>query len=285
MLRISDRDDGHAWEMAEVVRSPADRRECGAALRRGPGQQRGRRPDRLGIVGRMDRARRRGRAASARLTAPKGLRVFAIADLNGDGRLDLAGLSDEGRPARGLGRGTKGYHWQVIRPRGAKTFGDGRINSFGVGGEVEVRAGLLVQKQMIAGPILHFGLGDQARPTSRGSSGPTGPSRRSSKPRPTRRSSPSSGSRVLPVPVRLRRDRGAIRHRLHLAIAAGPPNQRPGHRGRRPDRGLGEDPRRPTRPAGRVLRRPDHRRAVGDALLGPRRADGRRSSEGDRDLR
>ena len=97
------------------------------------------------------------------MTAPAGLRVFAVADLNADGRLDLAGLSDEGRPARGLGRGTKDYHWQVIRPRAAKTFGDGRINSFGLGGEVEVRAGLLVQKQVIAGPILHFGLGDQAK--------------------------------------------------------------------------------------------------------------------------
>ena len=36
-----------------------------------------------------------------------------------------------------------------------------RINSFGVGGEMEIRAGLLVQKQPITGPVVHFGLGEQ----------------------------------------------------------------------------------------------------------------------------
>ena len=39
--------------------------------------------------------------------------------------------------------------------------GDQRINPFGVGGEIEVRSGLLVQKQPITGPQLHFGLGEQ----------------------------------------------------------------------------------------------------------------------------
>ena len=39
--------------------------------------------------------------------------------------------------------------------------GDQRINPFGVGGEVEIRSGLLVQKQPITGPQLHFGLGEQ----------------------------------------------------------------------------------------------------------------------------
>ena len=39
--------------------------------------------------------------------------------------------------------------------------GDQRINSFGIGGEMELRAGLLVQKQPITAPQLHFGLGQQ----------------------------------------------------------------------------------------------------------------------------
>ncbi|HET7216839.1 MAG TPA: ASPIC/UnbV domain-containing protein, partial [Vicinamibacterales bacterium] len=38
--------------------------------------------------------------------------------------------------------------------------GDQRINSFGIGGEIEVRTGLHVQKQLIAAPVVHFGLGD-----------------------------------------------------------------------------------------------------------------------------
>jgi tetratricopeptide (TPR) repeat protein len=84
--------------------------------------------------------------------------VFSVVDLNGDGQLDLAGLSN-GRPVRLLGRGTRGYHWQLVRTRAQPTAGDQRINSFGVGGEIEIRAGLLTQKQVIIGAPAHFGLG------------------------------------------------------------------------------------------------------------------------------
>ena len=38
--------------------------------------------------------------------------------------------------------------------------GDQRINSFGIGGEIEVRTGLHAQKQVIGGPVVHFGLGE-----------------------------------------------------------------------------------------------------------------------------
>ena len=34
--------------------------------------------------------------------------------------------------------------------------------SFGIGGEIEIRSGLLTQKQLIQSPVLHFGLGDRA---------------------------------------------------------------------------------------------------------------------------
>src|SRR5439155_11015660 len=57
--------------------------------------------------------------------------------------------------------GTKKYHWQAIRPRAKNAKGDGRINSFGIGGEIELRAGLLVQKRPIDSSIVHFVLGDQ----------------------------------------------------------------------------------------------------------------------------
>jgi tetratricopeptide (TPR) repeat protein len=93
---------------------------------------------------------------------PAAPRVFAAADLDGDGRLDLLGLTADGRPARLTNRGAKNYHWQQVRPRAAKAVGDQRINSFGVGGEMEIRSGMLVQKQPVAGPVVHFGLGDQA---------------------------------------------------------------------------------------------------------------------------
>jgi hypothetical protein len=92
-------------------------------------------------------------------------RVFAVADLNADGRLDLVGVQTGTNPVvtQLLNRGTKNYHHQIIRTRAAKATGDQRINSFGIDGEIEIRAGLLTQKQVITSPLLHFGLGEQTQ--------------------------------------------------------------------------------------------------------------------------
>jgi hypothetical protein len=86
-----------------------------------------------------------------------------VADLNGDGRLDIIGISPANVPAGLLNHGTKNYHWQDIRVRATSTKGDQRINSFGVGGSIELRAGLLLQRQPITSPVLHFGIGDHAQ--------------------------------------------------------------------------------------------------------------------------
>ena len=86
--------------------------------------------------------------------------IFAAADLTGDGLLDLVGVRD-GAPVRLAARADAGYGWQQIRPRANAAAGDQRINAFGVGGEIEVRAGLLVQKQVLTGGPAHFGLGAQ----------------------------------------------------------------------------------------------------------------------------
>jgi Flp pilus assembly protein TadD len=88
-------------------------------------------------------------------------RVFDAADLTGAGHLDLLGLTGDGQAIQFVNHGTKSYNWQVIRPRAHQATGDQRINSFGIGGEIEIRSGLLVQKQPITGPQLHFGLGQQ----------------------------------------------------------------------------------------------------------------------------
>ena len=96
------------------------------------------------------------------LEAPAAAEVFSIADLNADGWLDLVGV-ENGAPVRFLGRGSAGYGWQQIRPRAHVAAGDQRINAFGVGGEIEARAGLLVQKQVLTGAPVHFGLGEQPR--------------------------------------------------------------------------------------------------------------------------
>ena len=87
------------------------------------------------------------------------LAVRGIADLDGDGRLELIGLA-QGRPARASSTGGRSYKWTMLRPRAATATGDQRINSFGIGGAIELRAGLHLQRQPIASPIVHFGLGD-----------------------------------------------------------------------------------------------------------------------------
>jgi hypothetical protein len=93
--------------------------------------------------------------------------VTSILDLENDGRLDLVGLGADGKPARFDNHGSAAYHWLLLRVRNLKTIRDPRspnlVNSFGIGGSVELRAGLLYQKQTITGPTLHFGLGSMSR--------------------------------------------------------------------------------------------------------------------------
>lgn len=98
------------------------------------------------------------RSVLGRSAAAPDAEVFGVSDLDDDGRLDLVGLQD-GRAVRMLGRGQADYHWQTVAPRALEAAGDQRINSFGVGGEIEVRSGLLVQKQLLTGAPVHFGLG------------------------------------------------------------------------------------------------------------------------------
>jgi tetratricopeptide (TPR) repeat protein len=85
--------------------------------------------------------------------------LTSAADLDGDGRLELIGRADDGARIVRV-KGAKRYHWQAVRPRATSATGDQRINSYGIGGEVEIRAGLHAQKQVIASPVVHFGLGE-----------------------------------------------------------------------------------------------------------------------------
>ena len=86
-----------------------------------------------------------------------------VADLTGDGRLDLLGVSDTGEALQLVNRGNLAYHWQAIRPLGGKALGDGRINALGLGAEVALRSGAFYQKQVVMDPVVHFGLGTYTR--------------------------------------------------------------------------------------------------------------------------
>ncbi len=174
ILRISDKNEGQGWDVAEIARVP----DATGFL---AGEVRLRVAD-LDNNGAIDlyltpvAPATSKSAAGALIWLGNGKGEFTLldhpavpavvldaADLNGDGRLDLLGLSEEGQAIQAVNQGSKNYHWQVVRPRAAQAFGDQRINPFGVGGEVEIRSGSLLQKQPITGPQLHFGLGEQTR--------------------------------------------------------------------------------------------------------------------------
>ncbi len=92
------------------------------------------------------------------LSGMPAMRVTSIVDRNRDGRLDLVGMS-ESAAGTALNRSQAGYGWLVIQPRANNAAGDKRINSFGIGGRIEIRAGNLVQANAIQSPRVQFGLG------------------------------------------------------------------------------------------------------------------------------
>jgi len=159
LIRLSDKDHGAGWETAEVAK--ADNAPASSVLRVADLDNNGGLDLLLMPATRIWLNDGNGKFTELN-SADLPERMFDVADLNNDGRLDLLVLSEEGKPYQGINESSKNYHWQIVRPRASNAVGDQRINPFGVGGEMEIRSGLLVQKQPITGPLLHFGLGDQA---------------------------------------------------------------------------------------------------------------------------
>ena len=155
VVRLSDRDYGSGWDVAELIK-PGGKRltQSSANLILADFDNNGT-LDILAGDGRLFLGDERGWTP---VTFQPGTTLTGAVDLGNSGHLDLIGFSDQ--PVELISRGKKQYNWQTLNVRAAKATGDQRINSFGIGGEVEIRSGLLTQKQVIASPVLHFGLGE-----------------------------------------------------------------------------------------------------------------------------
>jgi Tfp pilus assembly protein PilF len=163
VLRISDRNEGRDWETAELLRSTQSDQAPVGTMRLLVADTDNNGGVDLVVAGPTSAEVWLSDAEGKfnRLASPIEAQIFSVADLTNDGRLDLVGISADGKAVRMVNRGAKNYHWQTIRPRAGAATGDQRINSFGVGGEIEIRSRLLFQKQPITGPVVHFGLGEQ----------------------------------------------------------------------------------------------------------------------------
>ena len=153
VVRLSDRNSGESWESAEIAK-PSPLTSATANLLLGDFDNNGA----VDIFAGDGRLLLGDGHRFTETKAPSGITATTAVDLDSNGHLTIAGVSG-GKAIAAESRGTKNYKWQTIRVHAAQAHGDQRINSFGIGGEVEIRSGLLTQKQIITAPALHFGLG------------------------------------------------------------------------------------------------------------------------------
>jgi tetratricopeptide (TPR) repeat protein len=168
LLRISDRDKGLAWDTGTIGRLEPmpDKPTVGeGALAVADLDNNGSLdlvwmgPDKAAVW--LSDAQ----AHYERLPVDRKNKVFGLADFTNSGRLDMLALEDKDSVLRLVNKGSKPYHWLNLRARAEPVVdpqpGDGRINSFAIGGEIQIRNGTFVVKQMINAPVVHFGLGDR----------------------------------------------------------------------------------------------------------------------------
>jgi tetratricopeptide (TPR) repeat protein len=167
IIRISDADKRASWSVHDLARGIAQAGEPGTVRLFAADLDNNGVPDLL-ISGPSAGAAWLGSGSGKfePLAAPAPPRIAAVADLHGTGRLDLIGLDAADRPVRFRNTGAQNFHYQTIRFRAAPIVdrtGDNRINSFGIGGEIEIRTGTFAITRPIEAPAVHFGLGNRSR--------------------------------------------------------------------------------------------------------------------------
>lgn len=168
VLRVSGRDGRGKWDVAELGRwqPPAGAEPASVRLLVADLDNNGV-PDLLACGPGGGAAWLGGAGAVFTLlaaAAPAG--GCTIATLSENGRPDILALDPAGRPVRIRTTGTKDYRWLNIRFRAtpqAGATGDNRINSYGIGGEIEVRTGTHIVKRPIDTQAVHVGLGDRTQ--------------------------------------------------------------------------------------------------------------------------
>ena len=163
--RLSRRADGGGWDAGDLGRATAPAGDGSVRLQWADLDNNGALD--LVVTSSRDSQVLLGDAVGklASLTAPADARNAGVDVQAVKGRLDLIGLNAQGQPVRLVNSGGKDYAWQEVRLRAASQ-GDKRNNTYGVGGEIGLRAGLLYETQLVSGPVTHFGLGDNKRADS-----------------------------------------------------------------------------------------------------------------------
>ena len=154
VMRLSDVDSGKTWSTGELVASHEGAKPKEASLALADLDNNGA----LDLIVDGQVYLSDGRSFShLSESAPLVLGGFLSAPTRST--LEMVGRNLDGSSIAVALSSEKHYGFQQVRPQAATTHGDQRINSFGIGGEIQMRSDLLTQLQIISSPILHFGLG------------------------------------------------------------------------------------------------------------------------------
>lgn len=93
--------------------------------------------------------------------AKRNLSATDIADVDGDGDIDVLGVANQ-KLILLRNDGGSHNHWISVRVRGEAVDKSGRVNHFGLGSLLELKAGTRSQAHVVQRQTTHFGLGDKA---------------------------------------------------------------------------------------------------------------------------